>query len=519
MDLLETVRKIHLHHCGLTLEPTRYSSLPEAADNMPKTTNLPPDDPVAGATMPGPRDTHLTGLFKTIVEATSAALFIVEDSRCIYANPAFELLTGYTREELCMTNVFDLFSAATPILLDEALTRVNGQSPQIPFEAQVLTKNGDPRWVSLTIAPFGDVPGSCFLGTAQDISFFKDRETALTYSELKYRTAFEFAPDLLVIYQPDGTPIDVNPAGVEMLGYQNDEDPERMGVYETWSEEQKAEFEKIREETLTNGQWFGDIVGIRPDGGTFIVQTHAKVAELLGDTVIVVTSRDVTERKKMEEQLRALLREKEMLLREIHHRVKNNMQIISTLLKLQLKNSRDKRTKALFRESQNRILSMALIHEKLYQSKGLHRIDLRDYVEDLAGAAFASFRDSSERIDLRLDIENVAFSMDTAIPCGLIIIELLSNSLKYAFPAEKTGEIFIGLRSRGVGSYELMVQDNGVGLPKGFELHRLRSLGLRLVSDLAKYQLNGMMDISSDPEGTIFRVNFQDRDKSGERHA
>jgi len=404
-------------------------------------------------------------------------------------------------------------------LLDEALTVVNGQSPQFPFEAQILTKNGDNRWISLTIVPLGDVRGSLLLGTAHDISSFKDRETALTYSELKYRTAFEFAPDLMMIYQPDGTPIDINPAGAKMIGHRRDEDLKRLGVLETWSEESKTEFGKIREETLKNGQWFGDIQGIRPDGSTLITESHAKVAELLGDTVVIVTSRDVTERKKMEEQLRTVLREKEMLLREIHHRVKNNMQIISTLLRLQLKNTRDKRTKALFRESQNRILSMALIHEKLYQSKGLHRIDLRDYVEDLAGAAFASFRESSERINLTLDIEDVAFGMDKAIPCGLIIIELLSNSLKYAFPTEKAGEIFIGLRSQGAGSYELTVGDNGVGLPKGFEINRLRSLGLRLVSDLAKYQLNGMMDISSGPEGTTFRVNFQGRDKSAERHA
>ena len=152
---------------------------------MPKTKNLPPDDPAADVGMLSPRDTRLTGLFKTIVESTSAALFIIEDSRFIYSNPAFELLTGYTGEELCLTNLFDLFSAPTPILLAEALTTVDGQSPPIPFEAQLLTKNGDTRWITLTIAPLGDVPGTFLLCTAHDISPFKGKFKGLEHDQVK----------------------------------------------------------------------------------------------------------------------------------------------------------------------------------------------------------------------------------------------------------------------------------------------------------------------------------------------
>jgi predicted ATPase/two-component sensor histidine kinase len=212
------------------------------------------------------------------------------------------------------------------------------------------------------------------------------------------------------------------------------------------------------------------------------------------------------------QQLRSALEEKEMLLREIHHRVKNNMQIISTLLKLQLKNTRDKRTRALFRDSQNRILSMAMIHEKLYQSKGLHRIDFRDYVRDLAHEALASFGEGSEKINLKIDIDDVSFGMDTAVPCGLIIIELLSNSLKYAFPKERKGNILVSLHSLEIDRFRLTVGDDGVGLPKDLDITRLESLGLRLVSDLARFQLGGKMELSGE-EGTIVHVYFREKEK------
>jgi two-component sensor histidine kinase len=233
--------------------------------------------------------------------------------------------------------------------------------------------------------------------------------------------------------------------------------------------------------------------------------------------VVIAIARDITERKNMEEQLRQALKEKETLLREIHHRVKNNMQIISTLLKLQMRNAGDEKTRAMFRDSQNRILSMAMIHEKLYQSEGLHRIDLKDYIIDLAREVFTSFGDLSAGINLTTEINEIALGLDTAIPCGLIIIELLSNALKYAFPPDHgEGEIFIGLRSEDQGWFGLTVSDNGVGLPADLIIDRLKSLGLRLVSDLARYQLDGDMRISRE-QGTRVYVRFKEKEKKSRR--
>jgi two-component sensor histidine kinase len=218
----------------------------------------------------------------------------------------------------------------------------------------------------------------------------------------------------------------------------------------------------------------------------------------------------------MEEQIRNSLREKETLLREIHHRVKNNMQIISTLLKLQSRNAEEETTRDLFRESQNRILSMAMIHEKLYQSQGIHKIDLRDYIDDLAHEVLASFGEQAGRIELKTDIQDISLGMDTAIPCGLILIELLSNSLKHGFPGSRKGGILIAFHASGPAGLELSLADNGIGLPEDMDIRELKSLGLRLVSDLVGYQLEGEMEIERDA-GTTVRVRFRERQKSSEK--
>jgi two-component sensor histidine kinase len=155
---------------------------------------------------------------------------------------------------------------------------------------------------------------------------------------------------------------------------------------------------------------------------------------------------------------------------------------------------------------------MAMIHEKLYLSEGLHRIDLKDYVVDLVREVFTSFGDLADGITLKTEVDEIALGLDTAIPCGLIIIELLSNALKYAFPTQcgDDRKIFIGLSSEAGGRYGLTVSDNGVGLPAEVEIHRLPSLGLRLVDDLARYQLDGELNLSRE-QGTRVHVSFKEK--------
>lgn len=213
-------------------------------------------------------------------------------------------------------------------------------------------------------------------------------------------------------------------------------------------------------------------------------------------------------RKKAEEQIRASLHEKEVLLQEVHHRVKNNMQIISSLLNLQSRHIKDEQALEIFKNSQNRVRSMALIHEKLYKTKDFARVDFNEYVRSLANHLFSSYGINKEAIKLNTNIKDVFLDINTAIPCGLIINELVSNSLKYGFPDGKKGEIKIAMLPLNKNKVELIVSDNGVGIPEEVDFRKTESLGLHLVTILAEGQLHG--DIKLDREGgTSFHIGFK----------
>jgi len=226
-----------------------------------------------------------------------------------------------------------------------------------------------------------------------------------------------------------------------------------------------------------------------------------------GEWLVAEVNVDITERKRAEEQIRASLREKEVLLKEIHHRVKNNLQVISSLLKLQSQYVQDKGDVEIFKESQNRIKSMALVHEKLYQSKDLASINFHEYASLLVNGLFRSYGVNADRIALKMNVDDIMLGVDVAIPCGLIINELISNSLKYAFPDDKEGEIEITLRTLDEGAMELTVADNGIGMPGDINLRNSESLGLKLVTILTN-QIDGQIELDRS-EGTKFRIDFK----------
>ena len=217
---------------------------------------------------------------------------------------------------------------------------------------------------------------------------------------------------------------------------------------------------------------------------------------------------DITERKQVEEAIKKSLTEKEVLLREIHHRVKNNMQVIISMLRLQSEKTEGKRESGILKESQDRIKAMALIHEKLYQSRNLAEIDFPAYVKRLVNGIVRSYNIDINKITTKIEIENILLGLDRAIPCGLIINELVSNSLKYAFPESRKGEIGIALRSVNADEVELMVNDNGAGIPEALDFKNTDSLGLDLVTILAEDQLEGKIELSRD-SGTCFHIRFR----------
>ena len=221
---------------------------------------------------------------------------------------------------------------------------------------------------------------------------------------------------------------------------------------------------------LDVGSWAGEKVARRADGSLFSVQISASLIWLIYGVPLGIMASfiDITERKRMDEMLQVSLREKEVLLQEIHHRVNNTMQIIQSLLRIQAAHIDDARVRGMLDESRNRIQSMALVHEKLYRSSSLVEINMGDYVRSLATHLFQSYQVGPGAIELQVDVpDDIVFGIDAAIPCGLVLNELISNALKHAFPVahlHQTSIVFVGLQFVE-GQLELAVSDNGVGLP------------------------------------------------------
>ncbi|ULP71269.1 PAS domain-containing sensor histidine kinase [Nodularia sphaerocarpa] len=215
---------------------------------------------------------------------------------------------------------------------------------------------------------------------------------------------------------------------------------------------------------------------------------------------------EIAERQKAENNLRAALLEKEVLLKEVHHRVKNNLQIVSSLLQLQSQTLKDPEIIRVFQDSQNRIDSISLIHKNLYISPNIGKLDVVDYVENLVTSILISYQLEPGRISLETNIDAVNLNIDQAIACGLVINELLSNSLKHAFPGQKQGKITIDLRNNG-NDIEMIIQDNGVGLPANLDWSNTDSLGLSLVYDLVTEQIEGSITVERN-HGTVFKIQF-----------
>jgi PAS domain S-box-containing protein len=238
----------------------------------------------------------------------------------------------------------------------------------------------------------------------------------------------------------------------------------------------------------------------------FVRDATGQPQQILGVAVDITAAKQLEEVRKAEEQLQASLRDKEVLLKEIHHRVKNNLQIVYSLLRLQYRRVEDRFAAEILMEAQNRIKAIALIHEKLYRSENLSQVNLTQYVPNLVAGLLHSYQTSSKPIQLNTDIEPISLDLDAAIPCGLILNELITNALKYAFPGDRLGEIRVKFYKNPDHTATLVVQDNGIGLPRELNIAQTDSLGLGLVQDLVQ-QINGCLSIDR-TQGTIFKITF-----------
>jgi PAS domain S-box-containing protein len=333
----------------------------------------------------------------------------------------------------------------------------------------------------------------------QEITEREQAERALRESEARLRSVLDHAPVVIWALDRDGVFTFSEGRGLESIGSESDELVGRsvFEVYVGFPEIIADTHRALAGETFSSSTRIGDVA---------LESRYVPLRDEYGNVIGTIgVALDVTERRRVEEQIRMSLREKETLLQEIHHRVKNNLQVISSLLRLQSAQVDDPHTLSVLTESRGRVRSMALVHEMLYQSENLTRVDFGAYVRNLSGYLIRAYRTSSTTVALHSDVQDVTLGIDLAVPCGLIINELVSNALKHGFPGGREGEITIKMRA-DPSTITLVVSDDGVGLVDGLEWQRADSLGLQLVVMLVE-QLEGVIELDSSA-GTAFRITF-----------
>jgi PAS domain S-box-containing protein len=347
-------------------------------------------------------------------------------------------------------------------------------------------------------------------GYTIDITERKRTEEALRRAEENFRCTLDDSPLGVRIVTAEGETIYANRAILDIYGYDSIEELKTTPVKNRYTPESYAEFQ-IRHNKRQQGEEAPseyEISIVKKNGEVRHLQVFRKEVLWNGERQYQALYRDITDRRRADEALRASLREKEILLREIHHRVKNNMQIISSLFNLQAGYIKDEEALRILKEGQTRIRSMALVHEKLYQSGDLSKIDLAGYIQSLSVHLFHVYLVDPNQVRLETEFEEVPLDINSAVPCGLILNELISNALKHAFPAGRKGVLTIRLRRRKDGAVELRIADNGVGFPEGLDFRRTESLGLQIVSLLVG-QLEGTIKLAG-KNGTAFTVAFHE---------
>ncbi len=331
----------------------------------------------------------------------------------------------------------------------------------------------------------------------------------LKVSEERFRDLAELLPE--AIFESD-TSMNItfaNQKACELFGYSPEDFNRGLNGADLLTPEElnhaEESFPKWRDDLASTTDEF---LALRKDGSTFPISfrtsTILKEGIVSGFRGIII---DITERKRAEEQIKASLKEKEILLQEIHHRVKNNMAVIVSLLKLQMHQIDDERIKAALKESQNRVYSMSAVHETLFCSDNLSDILIEPFIGKIVEFVFRSYQMSTNQISLKTEFDPIKLSIDKAPSLGLIVNELISNALKYAFPDNRDGEINLSIKKISTEEMKVTIKDNGIGMPKNTDWDKSSGLGLQLVNNLVESQLGGSLKVMSD-EGTRFIIRF-----------
>lgn len=328
-------------------------------------------------------------------------------------------------------------------------------------------------------------------------------------SEARFRLLFNNSSEPIFVFGsigPGGVPgqiIEANDLACDQLGYSHEEII-RLRPLDIFEGESVAKMGGVFAGLEATGNAVCECLYRTKNGNRIPVEVDMQRFDMEGSRAIITNARDITERKRADDLIRSALREKEVLLREIHHRVKNNMQVISSLLNLQASQTQDRATKTMLEESRQRVRSIALIHEKLYNSANLASIDFGVYLKNVADELLRTF--GRPDVACVLDLEGIPFEIDKAIPTGLIVNELLTNALRHAFPSGTKGTVHVRLRSLADGKVELVVQDDGIGFSAATDISAATTMGLAIVRTLVEQmQASLRMDTT---RGTTCTVTF-----------
>ena len=452
--------------------------------------------------------------FRQLAENIESVFWMVnvQPQEIIYISPGYEKIWGRSCADLYAYGRFFADSIHPEDRSRVMATFTKKVVSEDDIEYRIVRPDGEIRWIRDRAFPIINQAGEVYrvVGIAEDISARKQAEKAIRESEERFRQLAENIQDSFWLVSAELTDLlYLSPAYEQIWGRSCEElyaDP--LKWMECVHPQDKPLLLEALERIVAGESTSTEYRILRPDGTIRWVCDRAfPIYDESGKFYrIAGICEDISDRKFTDARIQAALREKEVLLKEIHHRVKNNMQVISSLLQLQAQYIEDEPTLALFEESQTRIHSMALIHEQLYQSENLDRIDLPPYVENLVANLYQSFGCGSTSVQFNLNVDPIFLNIETAIPCGLIINELVSNSLKYAFTQSFAGEININFHEISSQQFHLSIQDNGSGFPAGFDVENTETLGMRLVRMLT-HQLEGTIVIDSQC-GTCYHINF-----------
>lgn len=439
-----------------------------------------------------------------IFENSPDGMFLLNpEGQILKANRQASELFQYTEEEL--------LNNQAEILLPERFRRKNVFLKEQKKEIYGLRKDRVEFPIDIILSSISIEEKTIILCIIRDITERKRSDLALKESQRMFQELFENSPDAIIVVDDQGRIKQLNTQLEKLFGYKREElygqtieilMPSRF--HDIHVSHRREYFHHPHRRQMGVGL---DLFGRKKDGTEFNVDIMLSPIQSSEQASTLAVIRDITEKKKAETELEESSKKNAVLLREIHHRVKNNLQIISSLLHIQTSHISDASAIEILNEACGRVRTIALIHEKLYQSTDFSKINFSDYIKEFSKEFFHAHLMTKKDFQFDQQVENIYFSIETAIPCSLIINEILANSIKYAFPKNQKGKIWLKMLSID-GSYLLEIGDNGIGFPKDFDLAGLSTFGLKLIQDLVK-QLNGTLKIKNE-NGAVYTIIFKE---------